>query len=70
MNKGEHCEQCGDFVEGFEYKICCNEFDCGCQGRPVLPCVCGEACWHKLINVRPPPAMEARFSDNKMLKGN
>jgi len=55
MDKGENCEYCGDFVEGFEYKICCNAFDCGCQGRPVEPCVCSEECWNKLINNIPQP---------------
>jgi hypothetical protein len=46
---GEECEVCGEFVEGFEYRTCCNAFDCGCMGKPVEPCVCSEECWNKMM---------------------
>ena len=47
---GEHCEVCEKFVEGFQYKHCCNAFDCGCMGKPIEPCVCSEECWDKLLD--------------------
>jgi len=43
--KGEYCEVCGVFVEGFEYRMCCDGRECGCMGKPVEPCICSEKCW-------------------------
>lgn len=47
--KGETCEMCDKFVEGFEYKICCSGFECSCMGKPVEPCICSEECWDKMM---------------------
>lgn len=44
-SKGQHCEVCGKFVEGFEYQKCCNSFDCGCGGKSIYPCICSEECY-------------------------
>ena len=46
------CEVCGVEVPGFEYRYCCNSFDCDCRGAPVEPCVCSDACWFKLAKER------------------
>lgn len=56
---GENCEVCGAFVPGFEYRMCCNGFECGCRGLPVEPCVCSEQCWTKLTA----PKREARDNE-------
>lgn len=44
--KGEYCETCGTFVEGFEYKGCCSGRDCGCLGLPIELCFCSENCYN------------------------
>jgi hypothetical protein len=38
-------EVCGEKVFGFKYEYCCNQFDCGCFGKPLEPCICSEKCW-------------------------
>jgi hypothetical protein len=45
-----YCMVCGELFLGEEPKICCNAFDCGCQGRPVDPIVCSEKCYDKLMD--------------------
>lgn len=47
---GEPCEACGEFVEGFEYRGCCNGNDCGCMGQPIEPCICSTKCWNKFMH--------------------
>jgi hypothetical protein len=39
---GENCEKCGEFVEGFEYTMCCSGHECGCMGKPIEPCLCDD----------------------------
>ena len=51
-NKGEHCENCGEFVEGFEYEYCCSGYMCGCMGLPIEPCVCSGDCYEELFGKR------------------
>lgn len=50
--KGEHCEICGKFMEGYEYEMCCNGFECECMGRPVEPCICSNKCWDQFTKPR------------------
>ena len=45
--KGEYCEVCNEFVEGFEYLMCCDGRECGCMGQPIEPCICSTECWEK-----------------------
>ena len=49
--KGEFCQECGIFVPGFEYKICCtgSNIQCGCMELLVEPCLCNK-CWNKLMS--------------------
>ena len=48
--KGERCEACNKFVQGFEYAMCCNGNECGCMGLPMEPCACSQECFDKLIS--------------------
>lgn len=36
-----NCEICGKEID---IKMCCNQRDCGCMGRPIDPPVCSEEC--------------------------
>lgn len=47
--KGEYCFNCETFVEGYEHQMCCNAFDCGCQGYPINPCFCSEKCYNEYM---------------------
>lgn len=38
------CEYCEDDL-GFEPKMCCDGYMCGCMGRPVDPMVCSRECF-------------------------
>lgn len=58
--QGEYCIVCGAFVEGFKYRLCCNNFDCGCMGRPLEPCICSEKCWDEMLGDRPTASIEGR----------
>ncbi len=49
IGTGEECECCGKFVEGFEYKMCCDGRECGCMGMPIEPCICSNECWEKMV---------------------
>ena len=44
---GGNCEHCGKFVEDYDPQYCCNAFDCGCMGRPTVPCFCSQECSDK-----------------------
>ena len=50
MSKGANCEVCGVFIPDYEPQYCCRSFDCGCGGRPIDPCVCGDECYDKLLS--------------------
>ena len=50
--EGEPCAACGVFVQGWTPSYCCSAFDCGCMGRPLYPCVCGENCRNKLTSTK------------------
>lgn len=41
-----YCEAEGCNNEVPPPKLCCNNFDCGCQGKPVEPMVCSEECFY------------------------
>jgi hypothetical protein len=40
------CEKELDYIP----QMCCNAFDCGCQGKPVEPPVCSQECYDFLIS--------------------
>jgi len=41
--------------EEIEIQICCNAYDCGCQGLPVDPPFCSEECYNAYMNKRDEP---------------
>jgi hypothetical protein len=41
---GDDCIICGKPVPDFIPKYCCSNFDCGCGGQPLSPCVCSATC--------------------------
>ena len=45
-----YCEHiiCNNEIAKPEY--CCNSFDCGCQGRPISPPICGNQCYDRTIS--------------------
>lgn len=43
------CEVCGIEVPDYKPQICCNAFDCGCQGKPLFPPLCSEECYNKFM---------------------
>lgn len=44
-----NCEICNKEIE---VTICCNAFDCGCQGKPIEPPVCSQECYDKYMTKR------------------
>jgi len=44
------CLNCGKPVEGYEPKYCCTAYDCGCQQKPVNPCICSQECWDAMMS--------------------
>lgn len=43
------CAICDKAVPDYKPQICCNAFDCGCQGKPVDPPICSNECWEKFL---------------------
>ena len=46
----DKCRICDMPVPDYIPTFCCNGQDCGCMGRPLDPCICGDECWGVLIN--------------------
>ena len=44
-----NCLMCKKGFKGYDPKMCCNGFECGCMGRPTEPPVCSEKCWNDLL---------------------
>lgn len=47
---GWQCECCGRPVPGFTPTYCCDGTECGCNGMPIEPCVCSEACYDAIMS--------------------
>lgn len=45
----DDCLICKKEFEGYDPKMCCNGFECGCMGMPTEPAICSEKCWDKLM---------------------
>jgi hypothetical protein len=48
-NKKYYCVAEGCFNEISQPKMCCNSFDCGCQGMPISPPFCSNECYDKYM---------------------
>lgn len=48
-------KEIGNFWEcnkEIEVNICCNQYDCGCQGLPTEPPFCSNECYEKWMSER------------------
>lgn len=43
------CLICGAPVTDYKPEFCCSGRECGCQGMPIEPCVCGDKCYDALM---------------------
>mgnify|MGYP003659954771 CR=1 FL=1 len=48
----DNCEVCGKLVKNYKPKICCNVFDCPCEGKPLYPPICSSECWKVLTELK------------------
>lgn len=59
-----NCELCDKPVPGYEPEYCCPgtaAYECGCEGRPIHPCVCSDKCWDALQKGIGKPIEERRI---------
>jgi hypothetical protein len=61
---GEDCLICGKPVPDYRPVYCCSDFDCGCGGQPLDPCVCSSECGDALYDHIGKP-----FEDRRILAG-
>lgn len=53
-----YCDICSTEIE---IQICCNSYECGCQGLPVNPPVCSNDCYDKYMQ----KLKDQALNDNK-----
>lgn len=46
------CMTCGEPLEDYEPKMCCDGRECGCMGMPTEPPVCSSLCWDLYVKSR------------------
>lgn len=47
------CMVCsGKMEDGYEPPLCCDGYECGCQGQPTEPNVCTNECWESMIKTQ------------------